>query len=117
MEEISACDLLEVASVKIDSVEMLVIWVLICIFTITGEIHDTNFFVNFENPLYMPCTFCESVLQISLIVISIKMGPSVSFAPLDKFFAIFYCGERTSLLICVHPLLDDRDERILTDGV
>ena len=45
------------------------------------------------------------------------MRPTVTLAPLDYLLAASKHLERTGLLICVHPFLNDRDDAVLPHGI
>ena len=117
MEIVPVCELLETASVEIDTVEMLIIRVLVLVLSVGSEIYGAGLLVNLQNALYMPRSLGDSVLHISLTVIQIQMCPAVSFAPLDDFLSVADNAQRTCLLICIHALLDYRYDAVLTDGI
>ena len=62
----------------------------------------------------MPWSFGNSVFQISLVIIQIKVCPTVTLAPLDKFFSSIDYMYRTCFLISIHTLLHNRNYRVFT---
>ena len=69
MEIIPLGNLLETGTVKIHTIEMLVIRILVCVLSVSCEIYHSCLLVHLEHLLHMPCTLGESVLEITLTVI------------------------------------------------
>ena len=59
----------ETGTVKIHTIEMLVIRILVCVLSVSCEIYHSCLLVHLEHLLHMPCTLGESVLEITLTVI------------------------------------------------
>ena len=93
---------------------MLIIWILVRISSVCCEIDHSCLLIYLKNLFHMPWSFSNTVLQVALVIVKVKMCPAVAFAPLDEFLAATENLEVACFLICVHAFLDDRDNAVLT---
>ena len=87
MEEVALGDLGKPASVEVCLVEMLVIRILVRIPSVGCEIYRAGLLVHLQDFLHMPRSLGDAVLQIALVIVQVKMGPAVAFAPVDKLLS------------------------------
>ena len=117
MEEITFRHDLQIASIQVGTIEVFVIWIFSFLLPICQEINDTGSLVYFHYLVYMPRTFRNTVFQLSVSVIKIKVSPAIPFAPLHQLFATVQYCQRAHLLVSIHAFLDQRADRIFAYGI
>ena len=105
------------ATVKANRIEVLIEGIFALLATHCSKIDLTGFLINFEDIVNMPRAFGQATHQRSVFGIEIQMRPAIALAPLNQFLTLIYNRQWSYLDIGIHSLLNQRSQRVTTDGI
>ena len=96
---------------------MLVIRIFTLVLAVSCKVNHASLFVYLQDFFHMPRAFSDTVLQVTLVIIKVKVCPTVAFTPLNQFLTAIQCLQIAGILISIHAFLNNRHDAILTYSI